>query len=205
MANCEAKKEIKPYKNYQIENLDNEQWLDVFGYDGLYSVSNIGRIKSERTNKILKQQVVNYNFENLKKPSKSLRVSFSVNKKKQTFNVSVLVGNAFIGECKENECYSKKNKIWDDLRASNLEIKTISESHHIAYEKGNNLKNKKILIKNQQSEYYWIRKKDGKRFLSEDLKKEYGKEVRGNIMKGIKNNRMRYNSFWERVRVGKNC
>lgn len=29
-----------------MENLSNEQWIDIFGYEGLYQVSNYGRVKS---------------------------------------------------------------------------------------------------------------------------------------------------------------
>lgn len=32
--------------NTQIENLDGEVWKDVVGYEGLYQVSNMGRVKS---------------------------------------------------------------------------------------------------------------------------------------------------------------
>jgi hypothetical protein len=36
-------------------NLFNEEvWKDIKGYDGIYKVSNFGRIKSIRNNKILK-------------------------------------------------------------------------------------------------------------------------------------------------------
>lgn len=31
----------------KIENLDGEIWNDVFGFDGLFSVSNLGRVKRE--------------------------------------------------------------------------------------------------------------------------------------------------------------
>lgn len=37
---------IPPYKNKKIENLPNEIWVDVIGYDGYYQISNLGRIKS---------------------------------------------------------------------------------------------------------------------------------------------------------------
>jgi hypothetical protein len=33
------------YKNYSLENLDGEEWRDVEGYEGLYQVSNMGRVK----------------------------------------------------------------------------------------------------------------------------------------------------------------
>ena len=29
-----------------VENLENEEWRDIEGYEGLYQVSNMGRVKS---------------------------------------------------------------------------------------------------------------------------------------------------------------
>lgn len=29
-----------------MENLSNEMWKDIIGYEGLYMVSNLGRVKS---------------------------------------------------------------------------------------------------------------------------------------------------------------
>ena len=34
------------YKNLSIESLPNEEWRDVVGWEGLYQVSNLGRVKS---------------------------------------------------------------------------------------------------------------------------------------------------------------
>lgn len=34
------------YKNLSLEDLPNEEWRDVVGYEGLYQVSNMGRVKS---------------------------------------------------------------------------------------------------------------------------------------------------------------
>ena len=36
----------KPYLCLDLEDLPNEIWIDAFGYDGIYEVSNLGRIKS---------------------------------------------------------------------------------------------------------------------------------------------------------------
>lgn len=30
-----------------IENLNKEQWIDVAGYDGMYQVSDLGRVRSK--------------------------------------------------------------------------------------------------------------------------------------------------------------
>lgn len=37
---------MKIYQNLSLENLPDEEWRDVVGYEGLYQVSNLGRIKS---------------------------------------------------------------------------------------------------------------------------------------------------------------
>lgn len=34
------------YKNLSLENLPDEEWRDIKGYEGLYQVSNMGRVKS---------------------------------------------------------------------------------------------------------------------------------------------------------------
>ena len=40
---------MKIYENLSIESLPNEEWRDVFGWEGLYQVSNLGRVKSLAT------------------------------------------------------------------------------------------------------------------------------------------------------------
>lgn len=38
---------MEMYENLSIESLPNEEWRDVVGYEGLYQVSNLGRIKGQ--------------------------------------------------------------------------------------------------------------------------------------------------------------
>jgi len=202
------------YLNYQIEDIKGEVWRDINGYDGIYSVSNYGRIKAEqreircgkgwliKPEKIMKQQVVKSNPQNIKEESKSLRVSLCVDYVKKTFNVSELVGNSFIGKKKKNQVYSKKNKKWFDCRSENLEIKSISESIKIAYEKGNNLRKKKHLNFNQDAKFIYIRINDGKEFFGgRELKKHYKKDVLSNIDKAIKKDIFAYQSKWNKRSV----
>lgn len=37
---------METYQNLSLEDLPNEIWKDVVGYEGLYQVSNLGRVKS---------------------------------------------------------------------------------------------------------------------------------------------------------------
>jgi hypothetical protein len=37
---------MEVYKNLSLENLPDEEWRDIKGYEGLYQVSNMGRVKS---------------------------------------------------------------------------------------------------------------------------------------------------------------
>lgn len=37
---------MKPYENLSLEDMEGEVWKDVVGYEGLYQVSNLGRVKS---------------------------------------------------------------------------------------------------------------------------------------------------------------
>lgn len=39
--------------------MENEEWRDVVGFEGLYQVSNLGRVKSSVTNKFRKPQSLN--------------------------------------------------------------------------------------------------------------------------------------------------
>ena len=205
---------MKIYENLDIENIDGEVWVDCIGYDGIYSVSNLGRVKSEerdvrcgkgwlkKTAQILKQQVVKSNPHNIRFESKSLRVSFCVDYQKKTYNVSELVGNAFIGEKKQKECYSKKNKKWDDCRAVNLQIKSISESTKESYKKGFCDRNKKTLTHNHNPVYVFKRLSDNKEFIGgADLRKEYGYDCQKGIKNSLKTGNKCKGSYWELIPI----
>lgn len=208
---------MKHYLNLNIEDVKGEEWVDCLGYDGIYMVSNMGRIKSYQREinmgkqgvrvqpeRIMRQHVSKCNVHNLKELSKSLKVTFHVDGVRKTLCIPTIVGLGFVGNLEPNQVYSKKNKRWDDCRAKNLEIKTVSDSTKISYKKGNNLRKKKCLTKNHVSKFIWKRLIDGKCFTSSELVTHYKREVRGNIIKGIKNNKKRLGSFWERMPIKTN-
>lgn len=196
---------MKPYQNLNIESLDGEVWIDIPNYDGIYSVSNYGRVKSERrpnpngrqwlSERILRQTIGWSNPNNIKERSKSLRVTLCVNRKKKGFSVSTLVGMVFIGGLKDGQVYSKKNKIWDDCRADNLEILSFSDCFKLAYEKGNNLRKKKVLIP-YKPKYKYLRD-DGKYFTRKQLIDEYGKHAGENVNHASHNGRTAYGHHWK--------
>lgn len=119
-----------------IENLENEEWRDCIGYDGIYSVSNYGRIKSETrydsAGRLIKQRILKQTFGANGIPS----VKFSLNGKAMTKHPMSLVGECFLREKKQDEEYCHKNKNKADNRLSNISIETRKRSKEICYELG---------------------------------------------------------------------
>lgn len=98
-----------------IENLNKEHWRDVAGYEGMYQVSDLGRVRSRKSGewRVLKvvKSMVGY-----------LLVGLWKDGKKKWFLVHRLVADAFI----ENDDIGKNeinhiNEDKTDNRATNLE------------------------------------------------------------------------------------
>jgi hypothetical protein len=117
---------IPYWRNTLLVDLPGEEWRDVVGYDGLYSVSNYGRVKSmARYNERghwLKEKVLRINL------SREGTVGVSKENVATTRVVMSLVGEAFLPPKKEDEVYIRKNKVRYDSRLANLKIGTRSES-----------------------------------------------------------------------------
>jgi len=129
------------YKNKSTVSLEGEIWVDVLYYDGSYSVSNLGRVKSEQrivNNGTSSGRIVNERMLSQAKNNQDnrLAVNLSINNKPNTHDVSVLVWESFNGEKPEGKVVTHKNKDQRDNRLCNLILTTWSESHSINFRLG---------------------------------------------------------------------
>lgn len=115
------------YKNLSIENLENEIWLPVVGFEGLYEVSSYGRVKSlnyrrTKQEKIIKQEKDRYGY---------LIINICKNGKRKIIRVHRLVAKAFIDNPNNLETVNHKNEDKTDNRIDNLEW--LSRADNIRY------------------------------------------------------------------------
>ena len=108
-----------------------EIWKDIKGYEGLYQVSNEGRIFSV-INSIFLKPIENNGY---------YTVSLYKNKKPSINNIHRLVAEAFIPNPNNLPCVNHKNEIKTDNKVNNLEWCTYQ------YNNTYNNKAKKIAIK----------------------------------------------------------
>ena len=105
-------------------NTEEEVWKDVKGYEGLYEVSNLGRIKSLRAKIVMKDYIDRYGYKliGLYKEGKS-----------KSFRVHRLVVEAFKGIPETMEVNHKDYNRTNN-RLSNLEVVTTDENNAYSLE-----------------------------------------------------------------------
>ena len=104
--------------------MDNEFWKDVIGYEGLYQVSNLGRIKSVRNDKIRLNDFSS---------NKYLRISLWKNGSGKKFQVHRLVAQAFIPNPENKPFINHKDGNKQNNHVENLEWCTSSENQKHRY------------------------------------------------------------------------
>lgn len=88
-----------------------EQWKPVVGYEGLYEVSDQGRVKSLRSGKIMKLSVANTGY---------MQLQLSAKPRRNVCHVHRLVLEAFVGPAPIGMEGCHANGIRTDNRLSNL-------------------------------------------------------------------------------------
>ena len=117
-----------------------EIWKPVVGYEGIYEVSSLGRVKScERTiirkdgrkmnvrGKIMKPSIIRIGYE---------QIDLSKKDNAETVYVHRLVGKAFIENPYNKEQINHKNGVKTDNRVENLEWVTSQENMRHAFKNG---------------------------------------------------------------------
>jgi hypothetical protein len=128
------------YENLSIESLPNEEWRDIVGYEGLYQVSNLGRVKS------LPKRIVYKDGREYIYPSKVMKnqkvstgyryvTLYSVNGRRQYY-VHRLVAIAFIPNLNNERDINHIDGCKTNNIASNLEWCSRSENIKHAYDRG---------------------------------------------------------------------
>ena len=122
------------WKNLSLEDMEGEVWKDIEGYEGLYQVSNMGRIKSlEKTcntyngkgefRRTVKERIRAQTFTS----GNYLHVCLSKNGIHKTQRIHRLVAKAFLDNPLNKETVDHINTIRTDNRVCNLKWATQSE------------------------------------------------------------------------------
>lgn len=147
-----------------------EMWKDILGYEGLYQISSIGRVKSLpriNKNRVIQQEIY-------KKPSRLpkgyLRIGLCKNGKTTYYAIHRLVAEAFIPNPENKPCVNHKDCNTSNNNKENLEW--------VTYEENNNFKNHNL--KRNISSVIYLLKKD---YPNEKQLIEIAEQLKNNILK----------------------
>ena len=122
-----------------------EIWVDVKGYEGLYQISNIGRVKSyhyDKNGKILKLQINEDGY---------YKVTLNKNKNKKTYSVHRLVAIHFIDNPNN---YSEINHKDENKQNNNFEnLEWCSRKYNVNYGTGRKRQREKMIGKKFSEEH----------------------------------------------------
>jgi hypothetical protein len=97
------------------EELNNEEWRPIVGWEGVYSVSNLGRVRRDNTRQILKQA---------KTPHGYLRINLKYKSLNKMLFISNIVASAFIGPKPKGLQVNHIDGVKSNNRLENLEYVT---------------------------------------------------------------------------------
>lgn len=113
---------------FSPEELENEEWKDVVGFEGVYSVSNLGRIRRDRGGSgIVTGRIFRNVYDTNGYPIVSLQY-IPNNKPRKTYTIHRLVAAAFFGPVPKGLQCNHKDGNKANNRVSNLEYITPREN-----------------------------------------------------------------------------
>lgn len=189
-----------PWEDLLMSDIDGEVWKDVYAYEGMYQVSNKGRIKSLLSDRILKQWFGGNN---------QRMVTLCCDGIKNKIYVSNIVGGCFLGFCKENEVYCHLDSNKCNNMVENLSIETKSSqmllSAHNGVLKDWGIRyagiNTRFVSKNKYVGTY----KNGEKFVysHNELLLKYGTGVRSifRCLQGKESFKTAYKQTWEKLPI----
>ena len=111
------------YKNLSLENMEGEVWKDIEGYEGLYQISNKGRVKSLNYNRTKKAKILKQSTDK----KGYLHVVLKGLKPWKSALVHRLVATAFIPNINNKPTVDHLNTIKIDNDVKNLKWATYKE------------------------------------------------------------------------------
>ena len=129
------------HNKLSLNNLQNEKWIDALGFDGIYEVSNYGRIKSlgRYVNIRNGQRWVKERIRKQCLIHDRMTCPLSMYGKKFSINVSAIIFLSWhpnISYNPKTHCVVHKDKVQSNNVLSNLKIDTITNSHKLNAKKG---------------------------------------------------------------------
>ena len=106
--------------------MEEEIWKPIKGYEGLYEISNLGRVKSLNYNRTGKEEIL----KNAECSNGYLTVGLTKNGKQKLFKIHRLVAEAFIPNPENKPCIDHINTIKNDNRVENLRWVTNEENNN---------------------------------------------------------------------------
>ena len=129
----------EPRQSNEFVELPGEQWKDIPGYEGLYAVSNMGRVRGyPRKNKrlsLVSPKITNKGY---------IRVELSKNSVERKLSLHRLVADAFVPNPNKLETVNHINLDKTDNRAENLEWMSVADN--IRHARENGINNRKPVI-----------------------------------------------------------
>jgi hypothetical protein len=185
------------YENLSINNLDGEIFKDVVGYEGLYKISNLGRVKALNKNGNNKKK----DIIRIQRVNQFGYLTFNIckNNKKKFIQIHRLVAESFIPNPENKPEVNHKKGIKTDNRVSELEwstrIENASHSYYVLNNKSGIKKAQKkanevnTIFKENEIKNVLIKRASGISCI--EIAKEYGVN-RVTITKVIRENKVKF-------------